>query len=77
MAQAPLILGVGNPLFGDDGFGIEAVRREFKITNGCHARRPGNSPPSNGKAANRKCRSQGEFPIDISPRRHGPWLAGG
>ena len=27
MAQAPLILGVGNPLFGDDGFGIEAVRR--------------------------------------------------
>ena len=27
MAEAPLIVGVGNPLFGDDGFGIEAVRR--------------------------------------------------
>lgn len=27
MARNPVVLGVGNPLFGDDGFGIEVVRR--------------------------------------------------
>lgn len=27
MARTPVVLGVGNPLFGDDGFGIEVIRR--------------------------------------------------
>jgi hydrogenase maturation protease len=31
MARTPLIIGVGNPIFGDDGFGIEVINalREY------------------------------------------------
>ena len=33
MGFGTLILGVGNPLFGDDGFGIEVVRRLQQLVN--------------------------------------------